>query len=387
MKQRTRALQTAYDGINTAQGKSASTDVRGKKKERVSKDEIRSVRDMIQSVLGLIVNTVDTCRQAFGRLSGSSMIESLLAFSQDSDRYLHEPSIPEELRLTTDSLLSSLPNSAHFFALPSDIKSFKPFIDLGSSSSTISGTTLNQKLRTWFSASLDHLRNTAGGWLLRLATIREVWEVRKSTLGWLSKRGSSLGSAEAEALSFFINEQCGIRVEDIWKLLLHNLLSSFSEHLGKALAEIVGNGPGSELGSLVVPHHYALHNTLLSDISPTTFLLSAPSIPSVSQASLSASLAQSSFQRFSRGIKQRMDGMTPLIDSIASDLESVACKLRSDLDNAFLDQNSQRYIVELASGRLFIRPVQEFRGQVYLLRRRDLAEALQQLRRAVQRRY
>lgn len=92
---------------------------------------------------------------------------------------------------------------------------------------------------------------------------------------------------------------------------------------------------------------YLISSTLIRlspDISPAEFLLTAPLAPSVIQSTLNVPLSQSSFQRFKHNVKQRMDGTTPFIDKILSDAESAALSLRDDLDFAFADEKSRRYV-------------------------------------------
>lgn len=54
----------------------------------------------------------------------------------------------------------------------------------------------------------------------------------------------------------------------------------------------------------------------------------------MAQAPLGSSLAQNSFQRFRRGIKQRLEGIPPSLDSLISQTESSAKSLRGDLQHA-----------------------------------------------------
>lgn len=46
--------------------------------------------------------------------------------------------------------------------------------------------------------------------------------------------------------------------------------------------------------------------------------------------------------RFKRGIKLRLDGMSPVIENIVSEVELAATSLRNDLDYVFSDQSNYR---------------------------------------------
>lgn len=68
------------------------------------------------------------------------------------------------------------------------------------------------------------------------------------------------------------------------------------------------------------------------DIQPSEFLLSAPPAPSVMSSSLNLSMMQSAFQRFKHGIEQRIEGMTPYLDKIMTELDTLSSALSDDID-------------------------------------------------------
>ncbi|KAI5121815.1 hypothetical protein M0805_003251 [Coniferiporia weirii] len=323
LKQRSRTLQIQYEAIkgfwDVPQENSAN------KTERLGKKVTRSVWDVLKSVLDAIAVTVGTTRQVFLEGADGSMIGKVIVYTQGDAPIEPALSIPTELNLSTQALLSSLPNSNHFLPLPPDIKSFRPFIDLKSPSSTVNQSVLNSKLRDWFNIAVGHVQESAGPWLARLITIKEVWEVRSSALGWLSASGALLDKEDTKALRLLIDNVCRARVEDIWKDALEKLATSFDETLHSLRSDISKRTEGSEL-----------------DISPAEFLLSAPPIVSVSQASLGLSISHSSFQRFRQAIRQRIDGTTPFIDKIMSEVEASTLSLRTDLDCAFADEESKQ---------------------------------------------
>src|SRR6266481_4650715 len=94
--------------------------------------------------------------------------------------------------------------------------------------------------------------------------------------------------------------------------------------------------PGREGRSVDLVSHSLPHGLpwikRLSDIMPSTFLLSAPSIPSLSQMSNNQSPVVSSFQRFKDALRQRANGRTPLLDGVLSNVEYKAKQIEADLE-------------------------------------------------------
>ncbi|EJD03576.1 uncharacterized protein FOMMEDRAFT_145857 [Fomitiporia mediterranea MF3/22] len=331
LKQRSRMLQNLYVTIKESWGKDAKTS--SAPARSVSRERIKNVWDAFRSILGAIVGTVGGARAVFREhVDGSpSMITQVLMFTQ-SDSPHPEESLPLELRLSSQALLSSLPNSNHFLALPVDIRSYRPFIDLESHSSTINTRALNAKLRTWFADATKHLHEAAGSWLSHLGTVKNVWELRSSALEWISASTDLLDGDDIKELRTLVDNLCGTRIQEIWKTALENLSSSFRNNLHSLVEAVQEEREDC---------HF--------ELSPVEFLLSAPPTPSVTHASLNVPLAQSSFNRFKHGIQQRIDGMTPRIDTLLSDTESATVKLRDDLDRAFTDDQDDTFRTLYAS--------------------------------------
>ncbi|THH11615.1 hypothetical protein EW145_g545 [Phellinidium pouzarii] len=321
LKQRSRTIEIQYEAINGIWDSSPEFPI--KEVERTGKKTVRSVRDALQSILDVLAVTVGAARQVFleGADGSPSMVGKVLAFTPSD---VPVSSIPPELCLSTQALLSSLPNSNYFLSLPPDIRSYRPFIDLKSTSSTVVQPVIKTKLKDWFMKAASHLKESAGSWLTRLETIKKVFEVRTSTFEWLSASNALLDKEYIEHIRILVDNMCKARVEVIWKTILERLATSFDKTLRSLTSDIAEKREGSEL-----------------DISPAEFLLSAPPTPSVSQASLGISIAHSSFQRFKHAIKQHVDSMTPFIDKIITDAESITLDLRDDLDYAFADEESK----------------------------------------------
>ncbi|KAL5494903.1 hypothetical protein ACEPAI_365 [Sanghuangporus weigelae] len=313
LKQRSRTLQHLYQTIKESWEKHLDSS------SLQTEDERKSVWDIIRSVLGCIVGTVGNARAVFGEgpNESPSMIMLMLASTQS---FSPHPtfSLPQGLRVSSQAVISSLPSASHFQALPADIRTYKPFIDLESQSSRVKEDALNSKLRVWFTKATDHLHESSGPWLSHLQTIKKVWGLRLATIDWLSVSNDLLVPEDTEALSLLMDEVCGNRVQALWKAILERISSSFRECLQSMVLAISEPQEDAHL-----------------DLSPAEYLLSAPTASSLTQSSLNASLAQSSFRRFKQGIQQRIDGVTPFLDKILSDAESAALNLRNDLSFAF----------------------------------------------------
>lgn len=225
---------------------SSFSDTTTTKTSRLSKEELRLVRESLLSVLNVIAVTVNVGQQAFGAMNdNSSLIENVIRHSQN-DISQNVTSLPEELCVTTESLLSSLPNSNYSIALSPDIKSFKPFVDFDSSASVLNAATLDEKLRIWFDSSLNKLDSVATSWFSRLGSVKEVWEIRAFIQSWLTQK-SMLNMDNIDMMSRFMDELSAARTETIWRLALRNLLSTFTEHLRERLEEI-HKGTSNDLG-------------------------------------------------------------------------------------------------------------------------------------------
>lgn len=195
------------------------------------------------------MGTVGSAREVFREnADGSpSLIMQVLMFTQTE---LNEnTSLPPELCLSSQFLLSSLPNSNHFLALPTDIRSYRPFIDLDSPSSSVKPEILAMKLRTWFTKATTHLHDSASSWLSRLDNIKQVWDVRTSALEWISTSSSLLETENIDVLCFMVDEVCRNRVQDIWKTALAKIAISFEETLRSLVLAVSEANEESQSGA------------------------------------------------------------------------------------------------------------------------------------------
>lgn len=246
LKQRSRTLQLLYETIK----ESESPDASSSRTERHVKHSTRGVWDIVRSVLDAIIGTVGSAREVFREhVDGSPpMIMQVLMFTQ-TELNPENALLPPELCLSSQTLLSSLPNSNHFLALPADIRSYRPFIELDSPSSSIKAEALATKLRTWFTKATSHLHESASSWLSRLDNIKKVWDVRTSALEWISTSSSLLEIEDIDVLCSMVDEVCRNRVQDVWKAALANIALSFDETLRSLTSAVSEAGDGSHFGA------------------------------------------------------------------------------------------------------------------------------------------
>ena len=150
------------------------------------------------AVLEAIASTVGVTRDVFrNRGQDPSLISRILSFIQ-SDVSPQDSSLPSDLQMSTQHLLSSLPSASHFVLLPSNIRSYKPSIDSASTTSSVSSVRLAGRLNEWFSKAVAELQNVAKGWFSELRTLKEVWAVRSWFVDWL--RTKELEDGERQGL-------------------------------------------------------------------------------------------------------------------------------------------------------------------------------------------
>ena len=169
---------------------------------------------------------------------------------QDVLQFLHSDApqsasshLPADLRLTSQSLLSSLPSSNHFLLLPSNVRLYKPFVDEGSLSAPNTADQFLQKLDQWFQKALTQVQKTLTTWFADLTSVREVWKIRQWASAWL-RATEGLLPAERTALSKSLDTVCHERAAAVWKLALTSMATEFSDRLEDSLSRLASSQYG-----------------------------------------------------------------------------------------------------------------------------------------------
>ena len=240
LKHRSRSLQgllnESVGGIPTS---AKSADKSSKASFRQDKRTSRETLETIRNVLSAVARTVGTAREILhvGDSDCPSLLVKVLAYLQVETPPNASPSIPDELQLTTQSLLASLPSSSHFSYLPESITSYKPFIDLESPSSRVEQNILASKLRSWMDGTIVHLETSMRIWFSKLEAVRAVWDVRNSVQRWLDE-DKCLAGDEMIRIRNLLDSVCQMRVEGIWNTTLNTMESTLKTNLSSLLNSV-----------------------------------------------------------------------------------------------------------------------------------------------------
>lgn len=296
---------------------------------RSRKAETRDVRQRSKAVLEVVSKTLGSARTVFlGEADQPPLMRSVIAHIQASEPLSHED-LPSEVRLTSQTLLASLPSSNHFLLLPTTIRGYKPYVD-ADSLSLEKRTRFSKSLADWFENAMQNIRTAISSWVADLTTISELWETRAWCRKWI-RTSRGLQADEKASVNAAVDTICRARAIEIWETVLTSIDLSFHEHLGSALTELGQPSGADTLGGLTFPFPLELpsHGGSDTDSQPARYLLQAPSISFSSHSRESASIP---FQQYSHGLQQQISGRTPLMQGVLNTIETRIQVLRSDLD-------------------------------------------------------
>jgi hypothetical protein len=140
-------------------------------------------------------------------------------------------------------LLSSLPSSTHFLLLPQNIKSYKPYVDLTSTSSTVLHSILTKRLQDWFQKSCAEFLQALHTWFLTVNGMKEMWKLRNWIRKWLFEADGLLED-ERSHLHRIADDACRQQLTSIWTAALKNAKSEFEKEL-KAAVGVTLRRPGA----------------------------------------------------------------------------------------------------------------------------------------------
>lgn len=235
--QRTRALQQVLtkklDPLANGEA-----NLSGKLTATRRKAHAHSVRLSVRNVLDLLSNTVGAARTVFQNKSDamSSLMSRTLQFIDNEGPTSDTGELSEKLSLSTPSLLNHLSPASHA-PLPPAIRTYKPYLDLSSSSVTVTPQDLTNKLNTWFRAALQQFSTTCEKWIAELDSARQIW----SLLMWFRKSvaaSDALDEGEQAQLSSAMEAVCKARIVVIWTGALKDMGEAFRNNLQKALAQV-----------------------------------------------------------------------------------------------------------------------------------------------------
>jgi len=235
LAQRARSLQATLSRSPKTVPNGSS--VNGGAPPKFRKVVVREVREGLEGVLEAIALTVTTARDVF-RDRGhedSSLMSRVLSFIQ-LDVPTQDTSLPSDLQMSTQHLLSTLPSASHFALLPTAIRSYKPFVDLSSATSSVSSEQLALRLSEWFSKAVAELQSVAKGWFAELRTLKEVWAVRSWFDEWLE--GKEVEGEERRGLAEVVDGVAHGQAVKILRTALGDLQDGFRDELQSTLLQL-----------------------------------------------------------------------------------------------------------------------------------------------------
>jgi conserved oligomeric Golgi complex subunit 1 len=199
---------------------------------------VRDVRQKLKTVIDVVVRTMGVSRRIFlGQTDENSPLMYDVLHHIQSEDVSAAKSLPAEVRLTSHTLLTSLPSSNHFLLLPASIKSYKPYLESSFLLAGAQNMEFKTKLEDWFKKALQTIRASMELWLAELDTIRELWGVRR----WCKRLLNSAIGLEAGEISQFsdaLDSVCRHFAVKIWKTALHSSEMAFREQLAAAIKNI-----------------------------------------------------------------------------------------------------------------------------------------------------
>lgn len=219
--------------------------------------EHKDIRQSIEACLDIITRTAGAARIIFQEqeTTGKSLMTSVLENIQPTADPAGLDSLPPDLRLSTQLLLSGLPSSTHFLLLPQTIKSYKPYVDLTSTSSTVLPSILVKRLQDWFQKSCAEFSQALRAWFSKVDSMKEMWKLRNWIREWLFKAGGLL-EGERNHLHRIVDDACRQQLTGVWTAALRNAKSGFEKELKEAI-EVTLRRPGAS-GRWIQPFYRSL---------------------------------------------------------------------------------------------------------------------------------
>lgn len=290
----------------------------------VGSRSISDIRDTTLAAMDAITRTVDVSRILFQTTdSRPSLMSTILDYIQsDSVEIPANSPLPQELQLTTHSILMALPSSTNFLLLPQNVRSYKPSAPQKSSTSQ---SFYVSKLEQWFSQATQSLQLAAQKLFLDLRTVKDVWNLRLSIQKW-TRSTSGLEDSESVALNSMFNQVYRERVLAIWQATLTDAYTSFENTLDSAVTSFSENDDEHRL-----------------DVSPVDFLFEAPPLPMASQ--IGSVMLDSSFHRYKSALRKQLLGRTSLLDDVLKTLETCAKIIQQDFSQVLKGEDSDTKFV------------------------------------------
>ena len=307
------------------------------------KERLREVKSSLLIVMEAISRTVNSARDVF---QSQKSTQPALAFCVLEQMHAESPAVsepeaalPSELALNTQTILAELPSSSYFALLPTSIRSYKPYVELSSASSSVPGNFLEDKLRNWFDQSCSTLRDALDRWLLELDSAKSVWTVRSSLRKWLLDSG--LVNAEQVTLHNFLEEAVRKRLTAIWTNIIYHAKELFLKALSSLNPDSEILAEGMYLGALLRTRFQ--RTVRRSEFSPLSSIYVSPSVPAPPLSGSGPSAYELPYQKYRAALQLQLRGRTPRLQAFLSILEEPAALLQKDYTHMSSEESS-RYV-------------------------------------------
>ncbi|KAL0579449.1 hypothetical protein V5O48_002555 [Marasmius crinis-equi] len=321
-ERRSKALEVLLSttGVSTAQPSSPILSRRrarspsnaGAGKTSTAARTIREVKESITVALDCICRTVKAVYEILeDKDAEEPLIRQVLGHIQNDKSVV---SVSPELKLSTHDLLMSLPSSAHFLLLPQNLRSYKPYVDLDSSSTRVKQEVLRRKMEDWFEKSTKALRSATEKWLLEIKSVKNVWAIRVSSRTWINNF-ANLDQGRSTRLESIVDDVCRQRIIDLWNETLGDAKKSFEEQLSSLVSS------------------FGQDKKITSDASPIHLLFKSPPLPATF---VGGGTLDSSFQKYRAALTKQIQGRTPLLDDVLRDIEGSAQTIHYDLNQVLI---------------------------------------------------
>lgn len=244
--QRSKTLQAILNWKSDSNDKEDVTPAPGGRISPTLAAPAREVTQVMKNALITIAQTLVTSRAILDHEEDapSLLFRVLQAIQADSEDIASYSKLPIEFQLSTQSLLGQLMSSANFQLLPPDLRSYRPYIDLSSSSTSLTRSVFVRKLQEWFHSSCERWKSSSKNWLTYLHSVKEVWVLRTSIERFIMNSG--LKDEEKGFLFSNMDILYQDRIIDIWKKALSFAEHEFSQQL--RLQTFVAADPGTHKG-------------------------------------------------------------------------------------------------------------------------------------------
>ncbi|KAG1864754.1 hypothetical protein DFJ58DRAFT_714918 [Suillus subalutaceus] len=278
--------------------------------------QLQEVKSSLLILVEVVSRTVNCARHVFQsrRPTQPALAIRVLEQMHTESPAVSDPeaTLPSELALSTQTILSGLPSS-----------SYKPYVELSSASSSVPENFLEDKLQTWFEQSCSTLQDYLDRQLLELDSVRSIWNVRSSLRKWLLTSGR-------HSILYF-EEAVRKRVAAIWT----DTINEAKELFLKALSSLT---PSSEV--------------VTEEFSPLNSIYVPQSVPPPPLTGSGPSAYELPYRTYRTALQSQLRGRTPRLQAFLNILEESAASLQKDYARISLDQSSKRLVRNLVEAYL-----------------------------------